>query len=355
MRSLRARVAVTAVAATAAAFLLSGLVVVGTFAWEFHRPGAPAVTDHFGFLPAFAVRLGVVNLVVLALVGLAGLRLGGAALRPLVALRSGAERVASTRDLATRLPQDGGPEEVRSLAGSLNAMLERLQQSTDQTEATLQSSRRFAADVGHELRTPLTSMRANLDVLARSPTLGSDERQILADIAREQARLIGLLDGLQRLARGDAAEALPRERIDLAEVADAAVASARDRHPAATITLAAPDQVVLDGWAEGLRVLVDNLLDNAARHGRRGGQVQVTLEVDGLTARLTVDDDGPGIPIDQRQRVLERFARGADARAPGSGLGLALVEQQALAHGGCVSIGSAPLGGARVTVDLTIT
>jgi two-component system sensor histidine kinase PrrB len=355
MRSLRARVAVAAVAATAAAFLLSGLVVVGTFAWEFHRPGAPAVTDHSGFLPAFAVRLGVVNLVVLALVGLAGLRLGGAALRPLVALRSGAERVASTRDLATRLPQDGGPEEVRSLADSLNAMLERLQQSTEQTEATLQSSRRFAADAGHELRTPLTSMRANLDVLARSSTLGSDERQILADIAREQNRLIGLLDGLQRLARGDAAEAVPKERIDLAEVADAAVASGRDRHPAATISLAAPDQVVLDGWAEGLRVLIDNLLDNAALHGRRGGQIEVMLEVDGSTARLTVDDDGPGIPIDQRRRVLERFARGTDARAPGSGLGLALVEQQALAHGGRVSIGNAPLGGARITVNLPIT
>lgn len=70
-----------------------------------------------------------------------------------MALRRGAERVASTRDLATRLPPDGGPEEVRWLAGSLNAMLERLQRSTQQTEATLQSSRRFAADAGHELRT----------------------------------------------------------------------------------------------------------------------------------------------------------------------------------------------------------
>ena len=153
-----------------------------------------------------------------------------------MALRRSAERVASTRDLATRLPQDGGPEEVRWLAGSLNAMLERLQRSTQQTEATLQSSRRFAADAGHELRTPLTSMRANLDVLARSPTLGADERQILADVAGEQRRLIGLLDGLQRLARSDAAQAVPKERIDLAEVADAAVASARDRHPTATIT-----------------------------------------------------------------------------------------------------------------------
>jgi two-component system, OmpR family, sensor histidine kinase PrrB len=372
VRSLRARVAVAAVVATALAFVLSGMVVVGTFALQFHNQadrqgqqapfdmeGEPSVTDGaFGgngppsFIRVLAVRLAVASLGVLVLVGAVGLLLGNVALRPLMALRAIAERVASTRDLDTRLPQGGGPEEVDALAGSLNAMLERIQRSTAQTEATLEASRRFTAEAGHELRTPLTSMRTNLEVLARSQSLSPDEQRILADIAREQGRLLALLDGLQKLARGDAAEAVPRERLDLAEVVDAAVAHAGARHPAATITFAGPDGVMIDGWPDGLRLLVDNLLDNAVRHGRRGTRVEVSLAVDDGMACLTVDDNGPGVPAEERERVFQRFTRGSNARVSGSGLGLALVAQQAALHGGRAAIASAPLGGARVTVRL---
>ncbi|MBW3606610.1 MAG: HAMP domain-containing histidine kinase [Actinobacteria bacterium] len=388
MNSLRGRVAVAAVVAVAAAFLLSGVVVVGTFALQFHAQQdrqAPAdgsfAPDDTGFpfggdgaqfagdgpppfIRALASRLAIVSLGVLVLVGAVGFWLGGVALRPLAALRVTAERVASTRDLATRLPHGDGPEEVDALAGSLNAMLERLQQSTTQTEATLEASRRFAAEAGHELRTPLTSMRMNLDVLARSPSLTTDERAIMADITREQARLLALLDGLQQLARSDAAEAIPRERVNLSEVVDAAVAHANARYPDATITLTGPDDVVLHGWPDGLRLLVDNLLDNALRHGRPNGQIDVALTADDAEAPqrnqtatrptmvcLTVDDDGPGIPADDRQRVFQRFARGS-SQAPGSGLGLALVAQQATAHGGHAAIDTAPRGGTRVTVHL---
>ncbi|MDP8969626.1 MAG: sensor histidine kinase [Actinomycetota bacterium] len=106
------------------------------------------------------------------------------------------------------------------------------------------------------------------------------------------------------------------------------------------------------GWPEGLRVLVDNLLENALRHGRPDGSVQVALSVTDGRVRLTVDDDGPGIPRDDRGRVFERFTRGRNARAPGSGLGLALVAQQAAVHDGSAVIEDAPSGGARVTVDL---
>lgn len=375
MSSLRARVAVAAVAAVAGAFVLSGAVVVGTFALQFHErdgqaaqqepsevadaPGAPA-GDPAGFdgdgpppfVRSLALRLGLVSLGVLGLVGAVGLQLGGAALRPLAALRSAAGRVASTRDLATRLPHDRGPEEVDALAASLNAMLARLQQSTAETEAALEASRRFAADAGHELRTPLTSMRTNLDVLAHSANLSDDEQRILTDVAREQHRLLALLDGLQQLARGDAAEAVAREHVDLADTVEAAVASAGARHATATITVAGPHEVAVNGWPDGLRLLVDNLLDNALRHGRPNGRVDVSLADDGPMVRLTIDDDGPGIPARERQQVFARFARGSAARASGSGLGLALVAQQAAAHRGHAVIEDSPLGGTRVTVRL---
>ena len=369
MNSLRARVAVAAVVAVAAAFLLSGVVVVGTFVLEFHAQGGEQTqtVERFSpddngppfdgdgpppFIRALAFRLVVVSLTVLLLVGAAGFWLGGVALRPLAALRATAEGVASTRDLATRLPQGDGPEEVDALAGSLNAMLERLEQSTAQTEATLEASRRFAAEAGHELRTPLTSMAMNLEVLARSGRLSAGEQRIIADVTREQGRLLALLEGLQRLARGDAAEAVPRERLNLADVVDAAVAHASARHPDSTITFTGPDEVAMDGWPDGLRLLVDNLLENALRHGRPGGRVEVSVAVDHDTALLTVDDDGPGIPVEERERVFERFARGGGTRASGSGLGLALVAQQAAVHGGRAMIAAAPLGGARVTVQL---
>lgn len=377
MKSLRARVTVAAVVATALAFVLSIVVVVGTFAFEFHQhpweaqagetPGGDASArdrwpftsgDQSGeagppeFIRGLAGRLVLVNLGVLGLVGATGLLLGGVALRPLATLQAAAERVASTRDLATRLPQGDGPEEVDALAGSLNAMLERLQRSTARTEAALEASRRFAADAGHELRTPLTSMRANLEVLARSVHLSAEEQRIMADVAREQHRLLALLDGLQHLARGDAADAVPRERLDLAEIVDAAVTNAAARHPSATITFEGPQEAPIDGWSDGLRLLVDNLLDNAVRHARPQVRVDVTLVLDDGTARLVVDDDGPGIPAEERERAFQRFTRGRTARGQGSGLGLALVAQQASVHGGHAVIDRSSLGGTRVVVTL---
>ncbi|MGH8929721.1 MAG: HAMP domain-containing sensor histidine kinase [Egibacteraceae bacterium] len=377
LRSLRGRVAVAAVAATAVAFLLLGTAVVGTFAGEEHWagrgaadkrfPGRPAdafpdqpadafpAGDRRGqprFVPLLAGRFAGVGVVVLGLVGAAGLALGDLALRPLRTLREGAERVASTRDLATRLPSGDGPEEVDALAGSLNEMLARLQRSTAETEATLEASRRFAADAGHELRTPLTSMQANLEVLEHATGLTGEERRVLGDVLREQRRIVLLLDALQALARGDAAAAVSRESFDLVDVVDASVEQARTRNPHATIGFTYPEQAPMSGWPQGIRVLVDNLLANALRHGRPDGRIDVSLAVSDGRAQLTVDDDGPGIPAAERERVFERFVRGRSARGPGSGLGLALVAQQARLHHGTATLTQSPLGGTRATVSL---
>jgi signal transduction histidine kinase len=104
------------------------------------------------------------------------------------------------------------------------------------------------------------------------------------------------------------------------------------------------------GWDGGLRLLVDNLLDNAALHGAR--TVQVRLREDGDALVLTVADDGPGIPAEERERVLEPFARGSRATSRGTGLGLAIVAQQAALHGGTLTLGDADLGGLAVEVRL---
>jgi two-component system, OmpR family, sensor histidine kinase PrrB len=180
-----------------------------------------------------------------------------------------------------------------------------------------------------------------------------ERRRILEDVVHEQAALVSLLDALQALARGDAGASLPRERLDFAEVVDAAVEAARRRHPGARIELSAPEErQEVSGWPDGLRLLVDNLLENALRHG--GPKIAVELQRDGSMVSFSVSDDGPGIPLHERERIFERFTRGKGAAAPGSGLGLALVAQQASLHGGEVEVGSSPAAGARFTVRLPV-
>jgi two-component system, OmpR family, sensor histidine kinase PrrB len=282
--------------------------------------------------------------------------LAGFALEPLSRLRRTVAGVTTTRDLSRRLPEEHAATEVNELAGSVNAMLGRLEQSAGETERALEATRRFAADVGHELRTPLTSIRANLDAVRRNPSMPEAERRVvLEEVAREHRELVAVLDALQALARGDAATALPQERLDLGEVVDAAVEAARRRHPEARIELlGADEQQPLTGWPDGLRLLVDNLIENAVRHG--GSHVRVGLGPDGAAGSvvLSVEDDGPGVPDTDRKRIFERFTRGSVTTAPGSGLGLALVAQQAALHGGEVRVGDSPAGGARFAVRLPV-
>jgi signal transduction histidine kinase len=180
--------------------------------------------------------------------------------------------------------------------------------------------------------------------------------ELAREALAEQRRLVELLDSLQALARGDAAP-IERADVDLAELVDASVGAAAARHPGTTIAAAAPpDPVACRGWEPGLRIMLDNLVENAARHGRPGGRVRVTLHPaeNGRGPSVEVDDDGPGIPAGERERVFEPFRRidgETDGARPGSGLGLALVAQQARLHDAEVSVGDSPLGGARLRVE----
>ncbi len=297
----------------------------------------------------------LLGLVALALTGAAAWLFTTVAVRPLARLREGAARVSGAEDLGQPLPEHEGPEEVRSLAHDLNAMLARLRASTEALEQALLATRRFAADAGHELRTPLAGMRATLDTLERNEDLPAAQRRALVgELIAEQVRIVHLLEGLQALARGEAAESLPREAVEVADLLDASVYAARRRHPATTFAFdddGAHDAVV-DGWPDGLRLVCDNLLDNAALHG--GREVSVALLLAGGKLTLTVADDGPGIPAEERERVLEPFARGARVAAPGTGLGLAIVAQQVALHGGELRLDDGPDGGLLVEVTLPV-
>ncbi len=291
-------------------------------------------------------RLELLGLVALAVAAASVWLASAVVLRPLRRLRRATASIAGDEDLTRRVPAGRGPAELRALAGSFNAMLARLGRSSADRERALAATRRFTADAGHELRTPLTSIQATLSTLSRHADLPAERRaRMAADALEEQRRLVGLLDGLQALARGDAAP--PLVEVDLADVLDSAVGAARDRHPDVRWAAALPDgPVPLAGWEPGLRSMLDNLLENAARHGRPDGEVVVALAPG---PAVVVEDDGPGIPNAERERVFEPFAR-LDGSG-GSGLGLALVAQQARHHSATVVVDRSPeLGGARFTV-----
>jgi signal transduction histidine kinase len=295
-------------------------------------------------------RVALIGLGGLVLVGVLVWLIASVVLRPLRRLRAVTATIADDEDLGRRVPDDRGPAELRSVARSFNAMLARIGRSAADRERALAATRRFAADAGHELRTPLTSVQATLSALRRHPELEAERRDVLLDDAlAEQRRLVDLLDGLQALARGDAGVA--HAPVDLTELVDEVVTAAATRAPGVALTAALPDApVVVDGWEPGLRIVVENLVTNAVRHGARTVHVALTAQP---AATLTVDDDGPGVPDADRERIFTPFARlDATAGTPGSGLGLALVAQQAGHHGATVEVTRAPdpLGGARFTV-----
>ncbi|MEI6664355.1 MAG: HAMP domain-containing sensor histidine kinase [Actinomycetes bacterium] len=299
-----------------------------------------------------ALLIGAVGLVAAAAIGFL---LASLATRSVRRLRLAADQVTGTEALDRRIPETKSPEELRALAASLNAMLSRIETSHEETAEARDAARRFAAEAGHELRTPLAALGTNLELLEHSERLEAAELVETRGRAQsEYARMVRLLDSLQALARGEASADLPLEATDLADIAGAAVHSVHAAHRGYQFEVQAPeDGVPYLGHPEGLRRICENLLENAYCHGRENGKAVLKVEAlsDGI-AQITCDDDGPGIPEGDRTRVVERFARGADAPSGGSGLGLALVAQQAELHAGSVTVGESPLGGAQIVVTL---
>ncbi|QKG24377.1 sensor histidine kinase [Actinomadura verrucosospora] len=256
------------------------------------------------------------------------------ALRPVEAIRAEMAAITSAGDLARRVPVPGSRDEVAGLAETTNQTLGALERSVER-------QRRFVADASHELRSPLASLRTQLEVAAAHPHL-LDVDGAVQDVVRLQDLAAGLL----LLARLDAGERPRHDRVDLGELVREEVAhrAATGRVPVEVTGTGAFE--VLGSAAQLERVLV-NLLDNAQRHA--ASAVRVELAAGGGRVTLRVADDGPGVPPADRERIFERFVRLDDARARdegGAGLGLAIARGVVRAHGGELTAGGAPGGGA---------
>jgi signal transduction histidine kinase len=273
--------------------------------------------------------------------------LAGRALRPVEAIRAEVEAISGTT-LDRRVPVPSSDDEVARLARTMNAMLDRLQDASTRQQ-------RFVADASHELRSPVAAIRTELEVAQR--TGGPEDWPAVADrLLAEEARLEAVITDLLLLASLDEGAALPDPvAVDLA---DEAREEARRRAPGrieVAVEVDAPAPVIVLGSRMQLRRALSNLLDNAGRHARTTVRVSV-LERDGR-ARVLVDDDGAGIAEADRERVFERFTRLDDHRtraSGGAGLGLSLVRRIAELHHGAVHVDTAPLGGARLVLDLPL-
>ena len=302
-------------------------------------------------LRMFALLLLGLSLGGAALGAAVGIGVARAGLRPVRALTAEAERVARTDDLAPLVLSGRGAtdDEVSRLAAAFNTMLAALARSRDR-------QRQLVADAGHELRTPLTSLRTNLELLAREdPTAGrllapEDRARLINDVIAQIAELAALVGDLTALARDEARITAEREEVDLVEVTERAIARVRLRAPdIRVVTELEPSLVV--GQAALLERAITNLLDNAAKWSPPGGEVYVGLR----GGQLVVADQGPGIADEDLPHVFERFYRARGARElPGSGLGLSIVAQTAVEHGGRVSAERTPEGGTLMRLTLPL-
>jgi two-component system sensor histidine kinase MprB len=288
---------------------------------------------------ATLATLSAIGVLVATVLGWAVAKTG---LAPVGRLARVAAEVSLTGDPGRRVEVDR-QDELGRLAGTFNAMLSALQRSLD-------AQRRLVSDASHELRTPLASLRINVDVLAENPDLPVGERkEILARVTNQVAELGRLVASVTDLARGEP-PAAEMSRVQLSAVAADALEAARRDWPKTEFDSYLAGGVVA-GSAERLRVAFKNLLDNAAKFGPPEGPVQVRL----TGGEFTVRDYGPGIADNDLPFVFDRFYRALASRsAPGSGLGLAVVREIAIWHGGTITAGPAPHGGTVMRLTLPV-
>jgi len=294
-------------------------------------------------------RVIVVMMLTSVAAGLVGYLLGKVATRPLTALRRDTGRIEDAEPSTWHVAASYGSTEVDDVATTLNENLERLADETKRRGAALDAARAFAASATHELRTPLQGALTNLDI-ARSDRVGDTERKEVLGLANDQLqRMATALAAVRTLADAEFADRSWFDTIDLADVADAAVADERRRAPNAVIEIDSTPPTTMVAWRDGVLLAIANVVRNALIHGvpLDGSPPRVAVSIVGSS--VIIDDNGPGIPVADRQRVLERFEHGSGS---GSGLGLAIAQQVAIAHGGSVTIGSSPTGGARVELQL---
>lgn len=357
--------------------VLSGEVVLSDaqIARERFRAVYCPLTDRRGrrLLAIVALPRAPVTHALLMLVGTLGLALAFAAVgasagarllavqitRPLERIAASADSIGAEHPSA-RLPEPDptAAVELRTVTTVLNDMLRRVENALRGSEQVIASQRRFIADASHELRSPLSSLRMTLEVALRRQRTVVEYRDALETAHEETLRLCRLVDHLLILSRADRGSfPMSVSPCDLAHIAWASAGShvqeASDMGVSIRLEAGTPIPVCAD--EERIREVLDNLMENALRYAPGGSEIMVKAWRDGFCARISVEDQGPGLTAEEQAHIFDRFYRTDSARARhsgGTGLGLTIARAIVDAHGGSLTVRSAPGAGAAFTVTL---
>ncbi|HEU5100522.1 MAG TPA: HAMP domain-containing sensor histidine kinase [Roseiflexaceae bacterium] len=287
----------------------------------------------------------------------AGWLFAGAALRPIDRITQTARAIGAERDFSRRVVYCGPDDEVGRLATTFNTVLTELHATYRQVAQALQAQRRFVGDASHELRTPLTTIRGNLELLRRDPPIDdADRAAALDDAIDETERLSRLVNDLLALARNDAGQRPALGAVELAPLVDEICRQTRRLAPDRPIQAAAPPGAVALANRDLLKQVLLSLVENAIKHTRPAGAIDIDVTADAAHVSISVRDQGPGVDPTLLPRIFERFYRGDSARtAGGVGLGLAIARALVEAQGGSIDAESSPEDGSVFTVRLLLS
>jgi len=309
------------------------------------RPRAVFTDTLRALLPSLALS----GLVALAFAVLVAALLARTITRPLRDLVGGVRRFAGG-DYGTRVPL-AGPSEVAEMGTAFNEMASEIQRSRGSEQA-------FLADISHELRTPLTSIQGFAQAIVEGEARGDAVSHVAEIIHREARRLVRMVEGLLQVARLESgAQLMAREDVVPARLLESAVAAlaVQAKDAGVAFDVAGADALPsLRGDPDKLAQLFLNVLDNAVKHSPRGTTVHVRGSRDDGAVIVRVRDSGSGLPQGAQTRLFQRFYRGENAQRDGAGLGLAIAQAIAQAHGGSIRASNVEGGGAEFAVRLPV-
>lgn len=305
-----------------------------------------------GKLGFFFLLIGLSLLTLIAIASRIVIKIG---MRPLEDVEATAEQIAAG-DLSARMPEANPNSEVGRLVTSLNSMLTRIESSFAVRKESEDKLRRFVADASHELRTPLTAIRGFSELYRQGAVTGEDAtRELLGRIEGESKRMGSLVEDLLLLARLDQSREMASKPVDLSEVVESAVISARAAGPQHSVIFTKPDsEIFVLGDEPRIHQVIANLLANARAHTPVGTEIRVSISHDSDGVRISVSDNGPGLSQSDQEKIFERFYRADTSRVrvdgEGSGLGLSIVDAVMKAHKGSVTVVSELGKGATFTL-----
>lgn len=305
-----------------------------------------------GKLGFFFLLIGLILLTLMAIAARIVIKIG---MRPLEDVEATAEQIAAG-DLSARMPEANPNTEVGRLVTSLNSMLTRIESSFAVRKESEDKLRRFVADASHELRTPLTAIRGFSELYRQGAVSGEDAtRELMGRIEGESKRMGSLVEDLLLLARLDQSREMASKPVNIGEVVDAAVISARAAGKSHPVRFIKPeDEVFVLGDELRIHQVIANLLANARVHTPAGTEIEVVIRRENDGVRISVRDNGPGLSKEDQEKIFERFYRADTSRVrvdgEGSGLGLSIVDAVMRAHNGSVTVTSELGKGATFTL-----